>query len=338
MTNNASSKSSLSLDRILSNNNALLVISFLLAAIVWLSISINQAPEVERVIENVKVTIDDSVPEQLGYETFGIDDVYVDITVKGKRYLVGDNVLSADDFEVRAMTSHVEAPGVYSLQLKATAKNPDADYTIVSKSMDNIEVYFDTPKTAEFLVEVNVECNSDSLLFSDEYLTADPISSAEKIIITGPTTEVDKVQSVVATVQTNGGLKATETQPAVLTVADAYGAEIKYLTLSPSADSVTVTIPVYTITELPVTVDLENVPTEYLENPPTIVSVPDTIEVGVDAKKLESLDAISIGKVDFNDLEPGLNTIKMDLTNITDGIAVNPEQEIKVLIRLPDDD
>lgn len=336
MENNVT-QNKFSLSAILSNNKALLVISFLLAFIAWLAIAINQAPEVERVVENVKVEIDDSVPSQLGYEVFGVDDVYVDITVKGKRYLVGDNVLSADDFTVTALTTHVDAPGTYSLTLKATPKDSNVEYSIVSKSMDNIEVYFDTPKTAEFLVETNVECAADNLLASDEYITSDPIPSVEKIKITGPTTEVEKIQKVVASIKTKGNLKATDTQQATLMVADAYGAEIKYLTVSPAADSITVTIPVYTVTDLPITVDLENVPTKYLENPPTITSIPSTIEIAVDAKKHDSLDAISIGKVDFNTLEPGINTIEMDLSGVTDGIPTDREQEVKVLIELEEE-
>lgn len=328
-------KSKFSLSAILSNNKALLVISFLLAFIVWIAIAINQAPEVERVVENVKVEIDDSVPSQLGYEVFGVDDLHIDITVKGKRYLVGDNVLSADDFTVTAKTTHIDAPGTYSLTLKATPKDPNAEYSIVSKSLDNIEVYFDTPKTAEFLLETNVECDAENLLASDDYITADPIPSVEKIKITGPSTEVDKVQKVVASIKTKGNLKATETQQATLMVADAYGAEIKYLTLSPDADNITITIPVYTVTELPITVDLENVPKKYLENPPTITSVPGTIEVAVDAKK--HLDEISIGTVDFNKLELGLNEIEMDLSGVTEGIPTDKEQTVKILIELEEE-
>ncbi|MBQ0015174.1 MAG: hypothetical protein KBS82_07655 [Oscillospiraceae bacterium] len=336
MENNAT-KSKFSLSAILSNNKALLVISFLLAFIVWLAIAINQAPEIERVVENVKVEIDDSVPSQLGYEVFGVDDLHVDITVKGKRYLVGDNVLSADDFTVTALTTHVDAPGTYSLTLKATPKDPNAEYSIVAKSMDNVEVYFDTPKTAEFLIETNVECAADNLLASDEYITSDPIPSVEKIKITGPTTEVEKIQKVVASIKTKGNLKATETQQATLMVADAYGAEIKYLTLSPAADSITITIPVYTVTDLPITVDLENVPTKYLENPPVITSIPATVEIAVDAKKHDSLDAISIGKVDFNTLEPGINTIEMDLSGVTDGIPTDRDETVKILIELEEE-
>ncbi len=322
------------IQRLLENPKSRLVISFILASVVWISIAINQAPEVERVVENVKVTIDDSVPSQLGYEAFGVDELYIDITVKGKRYLVGDNVLSANDFTVTAVTSHVDAPGVYSLQLKATAKNPDASYTIVSKSMDNVEVYFDTPKTAEFLVETNVECLAENLIASDEYITADPIPSVEKISVSGPATEVEKIQHIVATVQTKGNLKATETLPAVLTVADAYGAEIRYLTLTPSADDITITIPVYTLAELPVTVDFEKVPANYLTNPPEVTYLPETVQVAVDAKKLSSLDAVSIGTIDFSKLEEGVNRISMDLSGMKDAIPIDPDQKVEVVIRL----
>ena len=106
-----------SVHNILSNQKALVVISFVMALIIWIAVSLVEAPEVERVIEHVAVTIDDNVPNQLGYEAFGVDEVYVDITVKGKRYLVGDNVLSAEDFTVSAVTTYVASPGSYTLLL-----------------------------------------------------------------------------------------------------------------------------------------------------------------------------------------------------------------------------
>lgn len=275
-------KNKLSLQVILSNEKLLAVISFVLAFIAWLSISLSEAPEIERVIENVKVTIDDSVPKQLGYETFGIDDVYVDITVKGKRYLVGDNVLSADDFTVTAITTHVDSPGNYSLQLKATANDPGADYTIVSKSMDNIEVYFDTPRTVEIPVEAKVNCDSEKLLYSDEYSTEDAIPSLKKVSVTGPSTEIEKMRHAIASVETNGRLRKTETIPAELFITDAYGAEIRYIEVNNAPEDLSVTIPVYKSVELPVTVSFLNAPIYYIDNPPKVVCAPDKVGFKVD--------------------------------------------------------
>ncbi len=64
MKNNKQIKK-ISLQSLLGNNKILLVVSFVLAFAVWLAISLNEAPEIERVVENVKVTIDDNVPSQL---------------------------------------------------------------------------------------------------------------------------------------------------------------------------------------------------------------------------------------------------------------------------------
>lgn len=322
------------MNKIFSNNNALLVFSFLLAMIVWLAISINGAPEIEVDIENVKVTVDESVPSQLGYEVFGADEVYVDLTVKGQRYQVGK--LDADDFEVVAITSHVDAAGTYSLQLKATAKDDNASYEIVSKTLDTIDVYFDVAKTKEFLIQSNVVLTGENLLASEEYTTSDPILSTERVKVTGPATEVDKIQSIVATVETTGDLKATTALDARVSVADSYGTEIKFLTYDVDLSNVTVTIPVYLTVQLPVTVSFENLPDEYLSSNGTPVASisPSTIEIAVDTKKAKTLESISLGTIDYDTLQSGKNTIKLDTSNITEGIPVNEEQTFEVTVEI----
>ena len=71
---------------LLGNTRTMAVIAFLLAIVIWLAVSINESPVVERVVRDVKVEVDESMPAQLGYEAFGADNLYVDVTVSGKRY------------------------------------------------------------------------------------------------------------------------------------------------------------------------------------------------------------------------------------------------------------
>lgn len=321
-----------SLAALLHNQNAVVIISLLFAFLIWIAITLNEAPEVERVVEHVQVQIDDSVPNQLGYEAFGADEIYVDITVKGKRYLVGDNVLTADDFEVTAVTTYVDAPGNYTLQLKATSKDPNADYTIVSKSQDYAEVYFDTPKTTEIAVEPNLICEADELLYSDEYIAGEPFASQEKVSVTGPTTEVDKIIHALATVTTEGKLKATETLLSEITFVDAFNDTVDYLSIDESNAEITVTIPIYKLAELPVTVDFTGTPRYYIENPFTIVCAPIKMDIAVDTVKLESLESISLGSVDFSKLAPGVNTFEFDTSEIVDGIPANENQKFTVYV------
>ncbi|MGX8691865.1 MAG: hypothetical protein ACSW70_04590, partial [Eubacteriales bacterium] len=66
---------------LLGNTRVLALIAFLLALVIWLAVSINESPVVERVVRDVKIEVDGSMPAQLGYEAFGADNLYVDVTV-----------------------------------------------------------------------------------------------------------------------------------------------------------------------------------------------------------------------------------------------------------------
>lgn len=322
----------ISFQSVLNNPKALMAISFLLALITWITISLNEAPEVENVIEHVKIQIDDSIPSQMGYEAFGIEEQYVDITVEGKRYLVGDNMLTADDFTVTAITTYVEGPGKYSLQLKATSKDSDADYRIVSKSQDYIDVYFDTPKTVELPLEPEVLCESESILYSRDYVTEDPIVSLEKITVTGPATEVDKIKSAIASITTEGELKSSDTKSAELRIVDSHGDEIQYLTIKESIDDLTVTVPVYKVSDLPTTVEFSSAPLYYIDKPLKVSCSPAYIRVEAEESKLENLTSVSLGTIDFSSLKPGVNTFELLASGVKDAIPLDRDAKYTVTV------
>ena len=322
---------------ILNSKKAMMAISLLLAIVIWLLVSLYESPEIERVVKDVKVSVDESLPKQLGYRAFGADNLYVDVTVKGRRYEIGDNVLSADDINVTAVTSYVDAPGKYTLQLRATSKNADADYTIVSKSQDYAEVYFDTPKRADFTLTPKVDVKGE-LLASDDYITKSPVISQDKLTVYGPSTEVDKISSVTAAIETDGSLKKSYTEQAEVTFLDSEGKPVdsKYLTCA-DKNSVTVTIPVYKKAELPISVGFSNAPSAYYVDNPLKVSVsPSVAEVAVDPEKLRSMDDVHIGDIDFTKLQAGENTFTYTGKDFSDAVAVDEDQEYVVTVYADD--
>ncbi|MDD5886770.1 MAG: hypothetical protein PUC71_04525 [Oscillospiraceae bacterium] len=322
------------LSSFLNNRRALIIISVLLAVITWLAISINESPEVERTVKGVRVQVDESLPSQLGYQAFGADNLTVDVTVRGKRYEVGDNVLSANDIRVVAVTSYVDAPGQYTLQLRATAKDPNANYTIISKSRDFAEVYFDTPKVKDIALEPVVN-RSSRLLESNEYMTADPVLSRKKLTLYGPTTEIDKIEHAYAVVSTDGHLRKPETQQASIRFADKGGNTVRRY-IQNRTGPVTLTIPVYRKTRMPVSVDFSNVPSAYTDELPGFKISPASIDVGVDPTKLRDMDSISLGTIDFSRLTTGTNTFTFSSSDITDGIPLKKEQTYTVTVNVED--
>jgi YbbR domain-containing protein len=309
-------KKTFSIGGLLYNRNFLIVLSFIAAICIWIAVSLNASPDISRTIKNVKVTVDDSVPSQLGYKAYGADNLYVDVTVKGKRYLVGNNVLSADDIKVTAVTSYVDAPGAYTLQLKASAAGTKDNFTITGKSEDYIQVYFDKPETKEFQITPVVNCSGD-LLYSDDYVNADPVLSSDTIKISGPAAEVDKITSVKATITSEGALKSSETYKATVSITDASGNTPKYLSTNLSKSGVTVTVPVYKRTTLPVSVSFKNSPLYYIDSPLSITAAPSEVNVGIPEAQMSSMTAAAVGTVDFADINAGINTFTFPVSKIT---------------------
>ena len=315
---------------LLGNTRTMAVIAFLLAIVIWLAVSINESPVVERVVRDVKVEVDESMPAQLGYEAFGADNLYVDVTVSGKRYEVGDNVLTADDLTVTAVTTSVDSPGKYTLQLRAASKDDNPDYRIVSKSKDTVDVYFDAPKTIDVPVEPVVR-SSGNLVDTSKYLTQDPIPSQTSVAVKGPATYVEKISHAYAYADTSGNLRNSETFDATLKIVDDKDNAVSYLTTD-AADNITVTVPVYQSVTLPVAVSFSNTPAYYIDKAPKVSISPSTIHVAVDPDKLDGMKRISIGTIDFSEVESGTTNLTLKASDMTEGIPMDSSADFDVTI------
>lgn len=317
---------------LLGNSRALAVIAFLLAVVIWLAVSVNEAPVVERVVRDVKVEVDESMPSQLGYRAFGAENLYVDVTVSGKRYEVGDNVLGPDDLTVTAVATSVDSPGKYTLQLRAASKEENPDYTIVGKSEDTVEVYFDAPKKVDVPVEPVVR-SSGNLVDTSKFVTQDPIPSQTSISVSGPATYVDRISHAYAYVDTPGNLKNSETFDATLTIVDEDDGPVKYLSTD-AEENFTVTVPVYEITTLPTTVTFSNTPSAYISKAPKVTVSPSSLRVAVDPDKLADMDSISVGTIDFSRVESGTTELTLKASDMVAGIPLEEDATFDVTIEM----
>ena len=100
----------LSLRQLFSNTKFLVVFSIVVAFIFWIVVALEYAPVVENEIKDIPVKIDmnNSVPDKLGLQIFGQSDYTINVTVRGNRYIVGGDLLTADDFEATAQTAYVD--------------------------------------------------------------------------------------------------------------------------------------------------------------------------------------------------------------------------------------
>lgn len=306
-------KKRLTLHDLFYNNKFVFVFSVVCAFFLWVAISMTVGTEVTETIKNVPVTIEVSNSvEQLNLQTFDTKTYYVDVEVKGKRYVVGS--LTPKDISVVAKTDYVSSVGKHTLNLVATPV--ENNYEILSLSQNYIEMYFDVYKEATFTLKTEIV--SDQLV-PEGYISEAPVLSTNSVLITGPATEVNKIDSVVAKVVFDEPLTASTTVAAEIIPQNEYGGTMSYLTIN-GGKEVTLTIPVKKIKTLPVTVDFYDMPSGYLLNNPLDITVsPATVEIAAEASYVDSLTKISVGTVNFHDVAATRNKFTFDakLSDVT---------------------
>ena len=310
----------LSLRQLFSNTKFLVVFSILVAFIFWIVVALEYAPVIENEIKDIPVKIDmnNSVPDKLGLQIFGQSDYTINITVRGNRYIVGGDLLTADDFEVTAQTAYVDSAGKHSLVVKVTAKDANADYEIISKSTDYIEVYFD--KYAEKEVEVTPRIISELDDYTaDDYMfdKADIIYETKTVKVSGAQTEVNSITAAYADIPIEKKLTQSETIDASVVLSNGSNLDSKYVKINgESRLTVPVTLPVYKMQTSAVSVSFKNTPSDYINSPLLYSISPSRVRVAVLQNGSDTTNSLEIGTIDFANITPSNSSFTFLASNV----------------------
>lgn len=289
------------LNDLFNNDLFVLVFSLVSALVIWLMVVVNVSPATTRVIQDVKVTIDSTVPSQFGLEVFGETEFTVDVTVSGKKYQISSAALSAEDVVIIAQTNSVDSAGKRVLQLKPEIPD-DADYTITNISSKTIEVYFDTAKTVQMVIEPQV-VTDDFPIVKSGFTSGDINLSETSVTITGPSTEINRIEKVVARLELEKSLSSNKSADAeIILLSDNNRSDFKYVTTS--IDKVVLTIPVLQEKELETVVAFKNAPDNFIVTPLkyTVSPAKDLFNISVD--DYDKTVDYTIGTIDFKTLSP----------------------------------
>lgn len=326
----------INLRRLFSNTRFLLVFSIICAFVFWIVVALEYAPVVENVIESVPVKIDfeNSVPDRLGLQTFTNGEYTIDITVKGNRYDVGGDLLDADDFIVVAQTSYVDSAGTHSLPIKVAFSDPNANYEIVGLSSDYVEVYFDRYEEKEIELVPMILTDLETLTDEDYIFdNADIILSAKTVTVSGAKTEVDRITSAIADIPVSKKLTENLTIDAQVRLTSSTQDAIKHVKINNEISlKVPVTLPVYKILTLPVSVAFKNSPTGYLEKPLNYTCNPSVVKVAVMQNGSKDDKSLEVGIIDFAEITPVNNTFVFNAADINDVKILDGTSRIYVRI------
>ena len=313
------------LKKLIFNDRYLIIVSLLLAIVVWIVTSINIGDVESKTIKlSVPVSLGDEVSEQLSMQYYSLQDtIDINVTFSGAKYVIGQ--VDENDFAVNFDTGAVNRTGEQSIPILVT-NNSNLDFTVTSTYPSSIEAFFDVSMSKTF----DLYLDYDETNVADGYTFGDPVLSEDKIVVSGPKTYVDQIQRTYLSVDFGDDKDLKEPYKTESPIEfEGIGVEANYLTAVSRTDAktpltkVSVNLPVLKITELPVSVDFNEMPEGLDEGSITVRFSQDSIEAGI----LESADISNavIGTIDFSEVGIGRNTFDFDVTNLK-GITVLDEE------------
>lgn len=319
-------KKKLTLHDIFMNNKFVLAFSIFVSIVIWGAVSMTVSPEETRIIENVRVVLEQN--EESGYQAFGFDDTYVDVTVKGRKYLISPGALSADDITVVAKSNYVDFSGSQTLNITATVNN-NSEVVITNISQKNVTVYFDTLKTSQ--VPLEVKLSTDDIV-PEGYVHEAPIASYSTVTVSGPASEVNKIEKVVAEVEITEEITETTAFKAEISALTSNSSKARYIEIQDDMENFTVTVPVSKIEEKEIAVRYVNMPEYYSENMPEVNIYPNKVTVSAAQSVLDGMDSLIIGTVDFKNLKNENNKFTFSLSGIDEVKILDDVSEVQVAV------
>ena len=310
---------------ILGDRRIRLLLSVIGAIIAWMAVTIVVQPGTTTTITNVPVdfTYDSSAYTSRGLSIVSAPEKSVNLKLSGDGYTIGG--LSASDFVVYPDWSSVRDSGEKTLRLQVRSQS--ALLTGVSVSIDGentVDVVFDVVEEKTLPIQVT----TNYLSIADGYILYGTDVSKETVTLSGPSSELSEVEICTAEVTHNGDLTDSVTLDTPLRFYTRSGKEIKFDYTTLETESVEVTLQVYKIATLPVTVSFINAPRDFDSSVLSYALSKKTLNVAGPETQIDRLSSLSIGTIDLStfalnkvyempiELPTGIHLLD-NLTNIT---------------------
>ena len=282
---------------ILGDRRIRLLLSVIGAIIAWMAVTIVVQPGTTTTITNVPVdfTYDSSAYTSRGLSIVSAPEKSVNLKLSGDGYTIGG--LSASDFVVYPDWSSVRDSGEKTLRLQVRSQSALLTGVSVSIDGDNtVDVVFDVVEEKTLPIQVT----TNYLSIADGYILYGTDVSKETVTLSGPSSELSDVEICTAEVTHNGDLTDSVTLDTPLRFYTRSGKEIKFEYTTLETESVEVTLQVYKIATLPVTVSFINAPRDFDSSVLSYALSKKTLNVAGPETQIDRLSSLSIGTIDLS--------------------------------------
>lgn len=293
MKNNETKKS------FLDDHRIMVVLSLLIAIVIWSIITISIDPEHTQTVLNVPVafTYDSAKYTSLGLDVVNQPTAKVTVKVTGKRSEV--TTLKAEDLLVYPDYSLVKAAGTMELPLVVRLVDSTMADRVTTVTDQTVSVVFDAIEEKEFDVQVQLQ----DVSIAEGFVLHSRIAAPSRVSVRGPESEIEKIASIVAVVKGNEELQnLSESKIATVTLEpqDSNGnpVTLRYATMDNLLADVNITV--YQTAELPLSVNFINVPVGFDLSSLKYTLSSESLTVSGKPSVIQNLDSLSVSDFDLS--------------------------------------
>lgn len=277
-----------------------LILALFCGFVAWTVVAVYVDPQGSVTVQDVPINYANSAS---AYTSQGLDIVEkpsietVDVRVDGNSTIIGN--ITNSDIMVYPSYAGVSGAGRVTLRLQARLVNTTdfpGDIECTVESPRTIEVVFD--EVSEKTLAITVDASAVSV--AEGYMLNRSAAVPAEITLRGPTSELDQIASVVATVSSDAELSDTTTVPATLELRDENGEVYtpEYTTMD--SETANVTLTVYQVRELPLVVDFIGTPTNFDTRSLRYTLSQDTLRVAGPARTISALEELTVTNFDLS--------------------------------------
>ncbi len=328
--NDNSSKKKNVFSSLMANNKIVFLFSLIVAVVFWCVISISQTTEIEKEFQNIKVTVDDSLPKNNNLEIFGNNEFFVDVTVKGLSYLVNDSDFATENIVVTASCSAVSTAGTYDLPLVPAIKGNSSEIEIINLSARTVKATFDERMSKTFALTEQIE-EKEGYSIAEGLVRENPRLSVTTVDVSGPAREISKITAVKAYLELDKEITSTVTTEAEIIFESSSGnLDSSYFTIE-NTEPIYITIPLNQVGTYKTAVDFIGIPQAFRGEGIDYTITPSEIDIsvltGVGETHINDSNEILVGTIDFSEISNKENVI-----TVTNEFLTSEPVEFEVVI------
>lgn len=277
-----------------------LILALFCGFVAWTVVAVYVDPQGSVTVQDVPINY---VNGASAYTSQGLDIVEkpsietVDVRVDGNSTIIGN--ITNSDIMVYPSYAGVSGAGRVTLRLQARLVNTTdfpGDIECTVESPRTIEVVFD--EVSEKTLAITVDASAVSV--AEGYMLNRSAAVPAEITLRGPTSELDQIASVVATVSSDAELSDTTTVPATLELRDENGEVYTPQYTTMDSETANVTLTVYQVRELPLVVDFIGTPTNFDAGSLRYTLSQDTLRVAGPARTISALEELTVTNFDLS--------------------------------------